>query len=41
VVHALHEDVPFTAETNAGVRGEIEALATWLGLDVDDRRSRS
>ena len=33
-VDAIHQDVPFDAETDAGVRGEMEALAGWLGLEV-------
>jgi len=33
-VHAIHEDVPFSRATAAAVRGEIRALADWLGLDV-------
>jgi uncharacterized protein YcaQ len=32
-VNAVHEDVPFTAETRAGVRREIGDLAAWLGLE--------
>jgi uncharacterized protein YcaQ len=31
-VHAIHEDVPFSAETADSVRREVEALASWLGL---------
>src|SRR5918993_3921386 len=33
-VHALHEDVRFTAAMRADVEAEIEALAGWLGLAV-------
>jgi hypothetical protein len=33
VVHAVHEDEPFGAETRAAVRAEIEDLAGWLGLE--------
>jgi uncharacterized protein YcaQ len=33
-VNAIHEDVPFSAAVAAGVRKEIESLASWLGLDV-------
>ena len=33
-VHALHEDVRFTAAMRADVEAEIEALAGWLGLTV-------
>jgi uncharacterized protein YcaQ len=32
-VDAIHEDVPFTAAMRAGVQGELDALAQWLGLD--------
>ncbi len=32
-VDAVHEDVPFTLETKAGVDGELDALARWLGLE--------
>ena len=34
VVHALHEDVPFSPEMRADVEAEVEALAAWLGLEV-------
>jgi uncharacterized protein YcaQ len=34
VVHAIHEDVPFTSATVAGVRAEVDDLAAWLGLEV-------
>jgi uncharacterized protein YcaQ len=34
VVNAIHQDVPFNRAIAAAVRHEIEALATWLGLDV-------
>ena len=33
VVHALHEDVPFTAAMTAAVDAELHALARWLGVD--------
>lgn len=33
-VHALHEDVAFTAEVHADVHAEIADLARWLGLEV-------
>ena len=36
VVHALHEDVPFTPEMRDAVHEEIEQLATWLGLAVGE-----
>jgi uncharacterized protein YcaQ len=32
-VHAIHEDVPFTRTIARAVQGELEALASWLGLD--------
>ena len=32
-VDAVHEDVPFTATSEAGIEGELDALATWLGLE--------
>ena len=32
-VDAIHEDAPFTPETKAGVDGELDALARWLGLE--------
>jgi hypothetical protein len=34
VVHAVHEDVPFSRATTVAVRAEIEDLAIWLGLQV-------
>jgi uncharacterized protein len=33
-VHALHEDVRFSAAMRADVDAEIESLAAWLGLQV-------
>ena len=33
-VHALHEDVPFSSSMRSDVTAEIEALATWLGLEL-------
>lgn len=30
VVHAVHSDVPFTAEIREGVEGEVADLASWL-----------
>jgi uncharacterized protein len=32
VVHAIHQDVPFSAEITAAVQRELDDLATWLGL---------
>jgi uncharacterized protein YcaQ len=40
VVNAIHEDVPFNRAIAAGVRHEIEDLATWLGVDVASPRDR-
>jgi uncharacterized protein YcaQ len=34
-VDAIHEDAPFTKAMTAAVRGEIKALASWLGLALD------
>lgn len=34
-VHAIHEDAPFTSAITAGVRSELQALARWLGLDLE------
>ena len=31
-VHAIHQDVRFTKAISAGVRAELDALASWLGL---------
>ena len=33
-VNAVHEDVPFTPETAAAARREIEDVARWLELDL-------
>src|SRR5262249_59197965 len=33
-VHAIHEDVPFTRAIRRAVDAELEALASWLGLDA-------
>jgi uncharacterized protein YcaQ len=33
-VHAVHQDVPFTAAMTAAVGREIEDLAAWLALDL-------
>jgi len=32
VVHAVHEDEPFTAEVRDAVQAELDDLAGWLGL---------
>jgi hypothetical protein len=32
-VHAIHEDVRFTRALTAAVKAELEALASWLGLE--------
>lgn len=31
-VHAIHQDVPFDAETTDAVNAELDSLAEWLGL---------
>ena len=36
-VRAIHEDIPFTRAITGAVDAELEALATWLGLDSVDR----
>jgi uncharacterized protein len=33
-VHAVHEDVRFTRSLTAAVHAELEALASWLGLEA-------
>ena len=33
-VHAIHQDVPFTAAVSAAVDHEIRDLADWLGLEL-------
>jgi uncharacterized protein YcaQ len=35
-VHAIHEDVRFTRTIAKPVHAEIEALASWLGMDAID-----
>ena len=32
-VHAIHRDVGFTKAMTKAVHGELDALASWLGLD--------
>lgn len=34
VVHALHEDIPFTKAMTTAVDAELKALCRWLGLDA-------
>jgi uncharacterized protein YcaQ len=34
-VNAIHEDIRFDRRTKEGVHGEIDSLATWLGLEVE------
>ena len=34
VIHALHEDVPFTRRMSEDVEAELVALARWLGLET-------
>ena len=36
LVHAVHEDVPFTRAMTSDVRSEVEQLAGWLGLTVTE-----
>jgi uncharacterized protein YcaQ len=33
-VNAIHEDVAFTRAMTRDVRGELDDLASWLGLSV-------
>jgi uncharacterized protein YcaQ len=35
-VHAIHQDVRFTRAITAAVHAELEALASWLGLEAVD-----
>jgi uncharacterized protein YcaQ len=35
-VHAIHEDVRFTREITKAVHAEVEALASWLGMQMVD-----
>jgi len=35
-VHAIHEDVRFTREITNAVHAEVEALASWLGMQAVD-----
>jgi uncharacterized protein YcaQ len=37
VVHAIHQDVRFTRDITRGVDSELQALASWLGLESVDR----
>lgn len=39
-VHAIHQDVRFTRDITAAVNAELEALASWLGLEALDREDR-
>ena len=34
LLHRIHEDEPFDAETRADVEAELEAFASWMGLKV-------
>ena len=36
-VNAIHEDVTFTRAMTKGVQGELDDLASWLGLDGVER----
>jgi uncharacterized protein YcaQ len=33
-VDAIHQDVPFSPPIRSGVQGELDALASWLGVDL-------
>ena len=35
-IHAIHQDIAFTKVMTAAVDREIEDLAHWLGLDLND-----
>jgi len=37
-VHAVHQDVRFTRAITTAVHAELEALASWLGLEAVDFR---
>ena len=37
VVHTIHRDVRFTRDITRGVDAELQALASWLGLESVDR----
>jgi hypothetical protein len=39
-VHAIHQDVRFTRAITAAVDAELEALASWLGLESVVREDR-
>jgi uncharacterized protein YcaQ len=39
-VHAIHQDVPFTRDIETAVDAELDALASWLGLESVDRADR-
>lgn len=39
-VHAVHEDVPFSRAVSTAVDAELEALASWLGMESIDREDR-
>jgi uncharacterized protein YcaQ len=41
VVHAIHEDVPFTTDVVDAVHHEIDELARWLELRVERPRRRA
>jgi uncharacterized protein YcaQ len=40
LVHAIHQDVPFTRAMTTAVDAEVDALASWLGLGSVDRQDR-
>ncbi|MDQ3345104.1 MAG: winged helix DNA-binding domain-containing protein [Chloroflexota bacterium] len=35
-INAIHEDVPFSRQLRKAVRGEVDELASWLGLGAID-----
>lgn len=40
-VHAIHQDVRFTGAITIAVNAELEALASWLGLESVDREDKN
>jgi uncharacterized protein YcaQ len=38
VLNAIHEDVPFTKELTSAVRTQLEDLAAWQGLELEDAK---
>lgn len=35
-INAIHEDLPFSPQVRKAVRGEVDELASWLGLGAID-----